>query len=107
MKYAIQKIKKSLQKLLDNVLDFIKYRVIRPIKKNRARKKYFQRREAVQQATGELVEKLEPFLMKIFDEALSDYYYTHPQRNHWTIQATHDMRRHVEIKVKSFIKSQK
>lgn len=66
------------------------------------KRKFEKRREYINLAVGEIVERLELFLFSIFDEAVRDYESTMEQTKE-TKQAVEDIRRFLEIKIKSYI----
>lgn len=102
----LKNLSTKIKSLAVNLAEQFRLKVIRPIQKRQRRRAFLRNQTYVRQATGELIDKFEPFLMQLLDQSLADYHEAMPQ-NHYTVQARHDIRKLYEIRLKSLISSQK
>lgn len=100
------KTKDKIEQAFNDFKEAIYIKVIRPIKKARRRKEYEARRKIMQQAKGELIEGLDKFMVNILNEALSKYRDS-KQQNHYTIQASHDIKAIYENVLSDYVNSTK
>jgi len=99
----MEKALKRIGDTLDSILQGFYIRFIDPIRKARRASRKAKRRAIIIQAKGEILETFEPFLMSVYNEAVRDYEQARTQRTHYHNEATSELRKFFEIKIKSFI----
>ena len=100
------KKKDKIQEVLYNFREGINSKIIKPIKKAKRRKEYEAKRRVLLQAKGELAENLDKWMISMLNEALADFRYSKKQ-NHYTIQASHEIKTLFENKLSDYINSTK
>lgn len=95
---------KKIERIISNIWQWFYKKFIRPIKKY-FRKRRFERDERYTRiAVGRLVDKFEPLLIRIHQEALRDYDNSMKQ-SFATKEAQRDIGKFFELKIKEFTNS--
>lgn len=101
-----EKLKQKVFNLVQLLADTLFTKPFKKYRKHRRTKAWFKKQQYIHEAKGEIIEQLEPLIMKIYREALRDYHENYPQ-NHYTLQAQGDIKKFLELKIKDFIFTKK
>ena len=101
MKHQLELFKTGLIEIHNAI--WLKVRVfIKRIVKWHRRSQYLKRKKWLDLARGEIMGTFEPFILKIYDDAISAYK-EGIEQNEVTEQTTKDIKRFLEIELKSYI----
>lgn len=93
-----------MKKIMSNIWQWIYKKFVRPVKKHFRRKRLERDEKYTRIAVGRLVDKFEPLLIRIHQEALRDYDNSMKQ-SFATKEAQRDIAKFFELKIKEFTNS--
>lgn len=94
-------MKEKMNKLLTDIWQWIYFKFIRPIKKRNRRIKFEREERFTQIALAKVMDRFEPMILRVYDEAIRDYNNA-LQQSFASKQAQSDIRKFLELKIKEF-----